>query len=179
MFRHWGIHNVLKGEGRANGKNQHINQVLPPVLLWDFRTRVALLRLIIHSDFSFNTRHAFKTWLLTYVNHNFQLTNVSEIRNEHQTSRCITILGSFPFVPLPQNVMHPQLRSTCHYIANHYLPIWHEGTGGGGGGGGGLHIICTHWAGGGGRPHFLSFDRNNIVLVKHMLIWLLLKAYLE
>ena len=41
-------------------------------------------------------------------------------------------LGSFQFVPPP-----PQLQSTCYYIVNHCVKIWHVRLRGGGGGGGG------------------------------------------
>ena len=33
-------------------------------------------------------------------------------------------IGSFPFVP-PSTLCSPQLQSTCHYIVNHNLKIWH------------------------------------------------------
>ena len=61
------------------------------------------------------------------------------------------LLGSFQVLPPPLYVMHPQLLSTCHYIVNFYIKIWHvslgyannfhplNGGGGGGGGGGGIN----------------------------------------
>ena len=33
-------------------------------------------------------------------------------------------------VRAPQYVMRPQLQSTCHYIVNHYVKIWHMRLGG-------------------------------------------------
>ena len=40
--------------------------------------------------------------------------------------------GSFPFVP-PSTLCAPQLPSTCHYIVNHHVKLWHVRLGGGGG----------------------------------------------
>ena len=53
-------------------------------------------------------------------------------------------LGSFPYVPL-QYVMPPPppLQSTCHYIANHYVKIWHMRLGG-------ANNMCPLSCGGGG-----------------------------
>ena len=39
------------------------------------------------------------------------------------------LLGSFQVLPPPLYVMHPQLLSTCHYIVNFYIKIWHVSLG--------------------------------------------------
>ena len=41
-----------------------------------------------------------------------------------------------PPPPPPQYFMLPQLQSTCHYLVNHYVEIWHVRLG--------VQIICTH-----------------------------------
>ena len=67
-----------------------------------------------------------------------------------------SFFGSFPFVP-PTTLCAPQLQSTCHYIVNHYVQIWHVRLAGGGGVVA-VQIICSHYAGGDKqkRSHFLT-----------------------
>ena len=65
-----------------------------------------------------------------------------------QTNGLFCINNSWIFsvcAPPPSTLCAPQLQSTCHYIVNHYVKIWHVRLGGAN------NMRPLSWGGGGGH----------------------------